>query len=131
MLSLTCSLVNVCAIRTPRSASVSHLTFAHPLHTHNASNFFHFSRKAPVFHHSNFLSSLHSPQKYSIYLCHVSCLVTHTLSILIPVFFFYILSFSPPHSGCLSITDFYSLFTLSAALAHSICWIFLRTLKFF
>lgn len=121
----------VCNPHPPKCLCLSSHFCSPPSHTHTASNSSHFSRKAPVFHHSTFLSSLHSPQKYSIHLCHVSCLVTHTLSILIPVLFFYILSFSPPYSGCLSITNFYSLFTLSAALAPSVCWIFLRTLKFF
>ena len=97
MLSLTCSLVSVCAIRTPRSASVSHLTSAHPLHAHTASNSSRFSRKAPVFHHSTFLLSLQSPQKiFYIFLpCLLSC-HPHTVCFSSCFLFLYFVLFPTP-----------------------------------
>lgn len=70
-----------------------------PTHTHSLFPLFPRNTALPFF----------SPFSKNIqYFCQVSCLVTHTLSISIPLFPY---SVPPPlHSGYLSIADFSSLF---------------------
>ena len=93
---------SVCVQSAPPEVPLSLISllltpFTHTLHLIPLA----FPEKPPFFIIALFFCLSNLPKKYSIYFCRVSCLVTHTLSVLVPVFFFYILSFSPPHSGCL------------------------------